>query len=154
MDPTALVIAITGLITTASSPLILSWRNARNQRESSLRDLRTELYTESTVYAQNVETTLDWVVTPYAGRLAGKPELPHIDAITARMRLLASAGVMAAWLDLLASQEAFRHNISEDYPGSHVWDNPVPSDDPSVLQLKKSVRNFYAEARDALEHSA
>lgn len=155
MDPTAAIIAVTGLITTASSPLILSRLNARNQREASLRDQRTAVFTEATLYAQKVATFLDRITDPWYGASLRKgiPELPHTDAITARLRLLAPEHVRTAWHDLLSSEEALHFDVQENHPDRLIDEHEaVSSQDEFVVRLRDAVEKFYSATRDALGH--
>ena len=59
MNGTAAIVAVAGLITTASSPVILTWRTSRNQERTNLRDLRIALYTDATFYAENLHSMVD-----------------------------------------------------------------------------------------------
>jgi hypothetical protein len=88
---TAATIAIVGLILTASSPVVLSKLDARNKRQAALGDLRTAVIADAMLYAQSISTTTERLADPYFGAMThtGKPKMPHADATTARMRLLA-----------------------------------------------------------------
>ncbi|MGB7961915.1 MAG: hypothetical protein WCF12_03005 [Propionicimonas sp.] len=155
MDSAAVVIALAGLFTTASSPLFLSSLNARNQRDAALRDLRTSVFTDATLYAQTISTFIERITDPYFGAMLrkGRPDLLHTDAITARMRLLAPAGVTAAWLDLLSAEEALHFEVQENRPELlQGHGTAMPSDDEFVVRLGKSVAEFYDVTRAALGH--
>jgi hypothetical protein len=144
MDGTALGIAITGLLTTASAPLISAQLTARHQQRARVRELRAELYTDAVIYAQDLDTTLTRVTEEYSGSRGSRPVLPPTDVITARMRLLASPEVLAAWEALVEAHEIYSFNAIE-----HYNNGPIPGDDASLIKAKLSVEKLYEATRHA-----
>lgn len=147
MDITAVIIAIAGLIGTASSPMIASRLTAKNDRNAGLRNLRTVLYTEATIYAQAVEAKLDHITTQYSTWRKG-PELTHAVALTARMRLIAPDDIDAAWKALIDGEELLRWTIEQDYP--QLGEDPdfaIPDNNPEIVKLRYSIEHFYAVTR-------
>ena len=153
MESTAAIIAVAGLITTASSPILLARLQARNQRETALGDLRTAVFTDATLYAQSVSTFVERITDPYFGAMLrrGKPDLVHADAITARLRLLAPQAVTAAWLELLAAEEYLHYDVQENRPELLHDHEAMPGDDELVVRLHGAIEKFYDVTRDALK---
>jgi hypothetical protein len=150
MDGTALGIAITGLLTTASSPLLLACLNARNQQNARVQQQRAELYTDAVIYAQDLDTTLWRVTEQYADNRGPRPVLQPADAITARMRLLASPDVLTAWEAMLRAQE----NFSFEYYNTFAPTGPVPEANEWLAKARASVKELYEVTRSALPGSA
>jgi len=87
MDPTVAVAGL-GLFATVLSPILMLRLTARSQRNAKLDELCRTLYTEATVYARDLTSLLYRITTPYA-TLPARPELTHLDVLTARMRRIA-----------------------------------------------------------------
>lgn len=146
MDP-AIVIAVAGLIATACSPLILTWRNARNQHTAALGDLRNALYVDATVYAQTLETFVERLTHPYSKRRGGAEALPE-DALTARMRLIAPDDVQGAWTELVECEESIRWVLENDYAGFDLSrGDEVAHDNNEIVRLRAAIVSFYEVTR-------
>jgi hypothetical protein len=109
------------------------------------------VFADATIYAQNAETLVERISDPLYGPTlrSGRPELPHTDAITARIRLLAPTNVSEAWQELISADEILHFKLNEIYDKK----DPMPSDDPALGRLKESIDKFYLATRDALGHS-
>jgi len=146
MDP-AIVIAVAGLVTTACSPLILTWRNARNQHTAALGDLKNALYVDATVYTQSLDTFVQHLTEPYSKRRGGAEPLPP-DALTARMRLIAPENVQAAWAELLDCEERLQWTLENDYMGLDLSNGDmVPDHDTEIVRLRAAISAFYDVTR-------
>lgn len=144
MDGSALAIAITGLLTTASAPLISTHLTARHQQRARVRELRAELYTDAVIYAQDLDTTLTRATEEYSYSRGSRPVLPPTDVIIARMRLIASPEVLVAWEALVEAHEVFSFNVFENF-----GNRPIPGDDASLIKAKLSVEKLYEATRHA-----
>jgi len=144
MNWATFAIAALGLMTTLSAPLLQNWMTARRERAAWRRDRETAVYTDAMAYAQTLEMMLEQVTDPDASGQP-RPELAHVDLITARMRMFAPDPVFDAWKALLRTEEGFSWNISEEFPalGTEYYGEAVPGDHRDVVRLRAAVHQFY-----------
>ncbi len=140
MDAATLIIALAGLLTTALAPVLQGAVTARNQNRAWQRDARAALYIDALTNAQVSQQLADAVVYEFFD-LSRPPEVKHADLITARMRLLAPEHVYEAWNEFVLSDEAFRFDLSENYPGlGHAGSGAVvPEGDPGRERLLRAI---------------
>src|SRR5687767_10962604 len=106
MDPTVIIAAI-GLVTTAASPLLQTGLTARNAKVAWRRDAVAKGYAVAVSRAQSLESVIERVTDPY-GSHRKWADVPHVDLISARLRLHAPEAVLAAWQELRLRQEQLR----------------------------------------------
>ena len=148
MDPTVTVAGL-GLLAAVLSPILMLRLTARSQRDAKLDELLKVLYTEATIYAQDLMSLLNRITTPYTSR-GSRPELTHSDVLTARMRLMAPEDINTAWQDVIANEERLRWNMEQDHPGfGHDPSDALDVDDADVVALRQAIERFYAVTRKA-----
>jgi hypothetical protein len=148
VDATTLWVAVAGLATTAGAPLLQARVASLSAERAWERDQQAAVYAESLAYAQSRESLIDWAIDPMFSRSSRPLELAHVDLMTARMRLLASRKVFAAWEALRQADDAFHFELSEEYPG--LGDHPansVPANDQTLVALSTSITEFYEVIR-------
>ena len=76
----------------------------------------------------------------------------NAEAITVRMRLLASKEVLAAWQRLLLSETRLHWDIQQDFPdlGAEGGRLTIPSDLESVIDTESCIVQFCSAAVDEL----
>jgi hypothetical protein len=152
-DWMTLVIAITGLLTTATAPLLQSWLSARNEGRAWRRDARAAVYADALTYVQVTQQHAeDLTIDPWQVRSWSRPEIPHRDLITARMRLLADSAAFDKWQAFLDSDDAFASYVTENHPEAGTENaNLVPFDEPYFVKLMASAEEVSAAIRDSLD---
>ncbi|MGY1640053.1 hypothetical protein ACI782_02835 [Geodermatophilus sp. SYSU D00703] len=145
-----IAIAALGLLTTLTAPLLQNWVAAKRERATWRRDKATAAYTDAMAYVQTLETMLERVTDPYATAQT-RPELAHVDLITAQMRMFAPGPVFDAWKALLRTEEVLRWNIEQEFPGlGHYQGEAVPDDHKDVVQLRTDIHRFYDVVRKVI----
>jgi hypothetical protein len=140
-----IVIGAIGLVTTLLAPLLTTWMTARREKFTWRRDKQTSVYVEAMAYAQTLESRVERVTDPDAS-WQPRPELTHVDLITARLRMFAPRNVFNAWKSLLHTEEAFVWNIGNEFPAlgtKYGQGEAVPRDHRDVVRLKADIDQFY-----------
>lgn len=161
MDATVTVTAGTALVGAVLGSLAAPLLQGRLTDRRSLRQERMVLYAEAMLYVHFISGSLQWLVDPYntpstsERGIRQRNDLRQVpDQITARMRLVAHASVLKAWLELLNAEEGLDHDISEDHPGfRQPGSNPMealPIDYPPVVRLRSASERFERVSRHAL----
>jgi hypothetical protein len=156
VEPTV-VIAIAGLLTTLAASVLgavmPAWIAARNERKTWLRDQRAAVYADALAYIQvSQQLAEDLAMDPWEVQSWSRPDVPHRDLITARMRLLADPAAFDKWRAFLHSDEAFAYDVAENHPDAGTANaRPVPLDNPYMVKLMASVEEANAAIRDSLD---
>ncbi|MGY1855395.1 hypothetical protein [Modestobacter sp. SYSU DS0290] len=139
------IVAVLGLITTATAPALTGWFSSKRERVAWRRGHQSQAYGDAMAYAEVVQKRLDLVTDPYPSRRTW-PETEHIDLITARLRLFGDPPVVRAWLALIRREEIFDFEMGENFGHLLVSDGAtgeaVPTDEPTVVALQAALRAF------------
>jgi hypothetical protein len=136
------VIAIAGLVTTLvaslAGSLLPGWLNARNEDKVWRRDARAAVYADALSHIQSAQESAEGLTDDfYIGGRGKRPDLPHPDLITARMRLLASPEAFEKWRNFLASEYRFNRYLDE-------WDRET------LARFGESARSVPLSGKDSV----
>ncbi|WP_369256956.1 hypothetical protein [Geodermatophilus amargosae] len=148
MEPTVIIAAI-GLVTTAASPLLQTALTARNAKVAWRRDALAKVYADALAHAQSLESLIERVTDPY-GSHRKWADVPHVDLISARLRLHAPEAVLVAWQELRLREDQLRFDLDENYPGLGQTSDAVPADSSELLNLTAAINSFVGVVRDSI----
>lgn len=122
---------------------------ARAARKQALRDLRIQAYTEAMKVLQHRATLMAWLTDEPHFRGNGSPrtDLPPVDDITARLRLVATPRTWTAWQEALAAHEVISFNSTEHYDYAADGSPHASATDPDIIAARAAQADFDAAAK-------
>jgi hypothetical protein len=138
------------------------WRRERDvdeirwQREKAerLRELRVTLYVDLAEYIQRREASLE-VVTDDVGvtKVKGPDDLVHPQRLTARVKLLAPASVIAGWAAFEAAEDRMLWELYEGSPNYTPNGEPYfDPDDAIVADVRRTISEIQLALRTAMNN--
>jgi len=137
MDWTTLLVAVAGLLATLAAPPIQTWLAARNERTAWRRDAQVAVYADALSYVEVLSVSVERLTDLYRDIRWTRPQVPHRDLITSRMRLLAPRDTFDKWKTLITQEDIFDFNVNENYSDDPRW--ALPDDDADLVKLRSAI---------------
>jgi hypothetical protein len=133
---------------------MLAGEAQEQERMAWRRDARAAVYADALSYIQSAQESAEDLTDDFyiGGRRGKRPDLPHPDLITARMRLLASPEAFEKWRSFLDCEYWFNRSLDEERVFRREGEGrrvPLSGKDTAYVNLLASVEEANAAIQDS-----